>query len=264
MSFLDKIKNAEKTNGASAPPMAAAVPKVASAGSVKQAAVVAKNKAASQAQSAADSAKAAPAAAGGFLAGLKKPAVVVATKAPVAPPVVEDEPEFDEPEEAAAPAILSPDAAPRTPSIEESEAIRDEAQNKLEAKEAKKAATAEKKAALAAAKGTTKRKGKHKRELTLYIGCSPTKGEDQMFTLIEDWIAPIIEDLNANVFESTQKQDYRLLGYAEEKVALTSAISARVAEGDMPSALVCMNSGIGREVATILMPLATDIVSAGK
>ena len=154
-------------------------------------------------------------------------------------------------------AVRPPDAASPTPSEEESAELRAEAQEKLDKKEAKKAAAAAKKAA-------KPRKGKHKREMTLYIGCFPSKGEDQSFTLIEDWIAPVLKELNATVLESTKKQDYRLLGYAEEKVALTEAVSSKVRDGDLPHALVAMNSGIGREIATILMPLATDIVSAVK
>jgi RecB family exonuclease len=230
MSFLDKIKNAEKNNAG--PPAGVMVKEEVKAAPVEVAAAPAKKESS-------------------FLAGLKKPPIELAAKVEV---------------KAEPTTILPPDAAPRTPSDEESEAIRNEAQEKLDAKEEKKAAAAEKKAAAAekkAAKPVT-RKGKHKRELTLYIGCSPTKGEDQGFVMMEDWIAPIIEALNATVLESTQKQDYRLLGYAEEKIALTQAVTSAVRNGELPRALVCMASGVGREVATILIPLATDVVSANK
>jgi hypothetical protein len=152
-------------------------------------------------------------------------------------------------------AIRPPDAAPPTPSTEESEAIRNEAKEKLEAKEGKKAATKK-----APAKKAT-RKHKHKRELTLYIGCAVMKGEDQAFTLVDDWIAPAIEELNAALKETGQS-DYRLLEYSEEKTALEEAVMSKVREGDMPRALVCTDNDIGRAVAAILHPVATDIVRA--
>ena len=246
MSFLDKIKGAEKNN----------TPKVINAASAE----APKKVVAKAAPKAA--AKAAPKVSGGFLANLGKKPIDLAAKNKAAAQAQSkaDHEKHVAAEAAEVPAeaaVRPPDAAPPTPSAEEAEGIRAEAQAKLDAKEAKKAAAAEKKAA-------KPRKGKHKRDLTLYIGCFPSKGEDHGFTLIEDWVAPVLAELNATVLESTKKQDYRLLGYAEEKVALTEAVSSKVREGDLPRALVCMNSGIGREIATILMPLATDIVSAVK
>jgi hypothetical protein len=165
--------------------------------------------------------------------------------------------------------IVPPDGADRSTDESESEAIRAKAAAALEKKEAAKAAkaakAADKAADKAAGKKTTPRKSKHKRELTIYIGCMPMKGEDQLFTMVEDWAAPIIAALNAQVLEHTEKQDYRLLGYSEEKTALADAIASAVKDGDpLPSALVSLNSGVGREIVTLLTPLATDIVGSVK
>jgi hypothetical protein len=183
MSFLDKIKGVEAKNKPAIEVVEVAEVVIIDEGKV------------------ADLAAAAPKATmkkGSFLANLKKkPVVAKAAEADAA----------EVPVEAAAAAIRPPDAAPPTPSTEEAEGIRNEAQEKLEAKEAKKAAAAEKKAAAAEKKANKPRASKHKREFTLYIGCIPTKGEHQNYIMVEDWIKPTLAELNATVLESTKKQD---------------------------------------------------------
>lgn len=150
--------------------------------------------------------------------------------------------------------IVPPDGADRETSEEESEEIRAKASGALEKK---KKAAAKKKAPT--------RKSK-KRELVIYVGCMPSKGSDAGFVLIEDWAGPILDKLNSEVFEATEQMDYRLLGYGEEKVALSEAINTatKSEEHPLPPVLVSIAGGVGKEIASLLYPLATDVVVAIK
>jgi hypothetical protein len=259
MSFMDKVKkkrlaDAAAAEGGEAPAPDASEAAAAAEPKPKPAAAAAKPKPA-PAKSAARS----------FKDRLKNKPVTVKTKTETEPPAEKTaeadaaEVPAEAAETAAATDVLSPDAPSRTTGDERGEEIRAKAQEK-----------ADKKAAAAAKKATKKpRKGKHKREFTLYMGCTPTKGEHQgCFVLIDDWAQDILADLNEQVAESTKHADYRLLGYAEEKVALggavQAAVEAKVEAGDMPAALVCLAGGQPREIANLLLPVASDVVMAAK
>lgn len=151
--------------------------------------------------------------------------------------------------------ILPPDGARRTTTPERGAELRGEAQEKADKKEKKKAAT------------KRPRKGKHKRELTLYFNCTPQKGEHQgTFVLIEDVMQDILEVVNAEVAEKSDGKvtDYRELSYADEKMALANVVQQYIEEGELPPAIAVLGSGQGLEIANLLVPKATDIVRASK
>lgn len=96
----------------------------------------------------------------------------------------------------------------------------------------------------------------------LYIDCYPAKelGREQMPVLFEDWIAPLRAALNERVMEASNLPDYRLLAYAQEKVAISEAVHGAMAQG-MPAALVVSASSPGaRDVLDVLIPHATLVV----
>lgn len=244
MSFMDKVKAKRAADAAAGGSTEAPAPDASQAAAAAEPPPppAPKPKPAAKPKSAAAS----------FKDRLKNKPVNVATEEPPTSAA-----EAQEPAVAAASDLLPPDAPTRETSAERSEELRGEAQAKADKKAADKAKKTTKK--------TTKSKSKHKREFTLYFGCTPTKGEHQSFIMVDDWIQDILAGLNEQVAESTKHTDYRLLGYAEEKVALAGAVQAKVESGDIPDALVCLTGGQAREVANLLMPVATDVVMvAGK
>lgn len=165
--------------------------------------------------------------------------------------------------------ITPPDGADRETSAEESEAIRGKASAAADKKAKAKAAKEEKaakakaaKEAKAADKKTTKSKTKAKGGFNLYIGCVPMKGDDLPYVLIEDWMAPILESLNENVSANTEHVHYRLLEFSEEGVALEAAVLDFIDENGLTGSLVCLDNGVSKKVATILVPLAANVTKA--
>jgi hypothetical protein len=151
------------------------------------------------------------------------------------------------------PKVLPPDAPARTTTEERGAELRGEAQTKVEKAATSKAATPKK-------KRTTK---KHKRELTLYFGCTPQKGEHQTYMLADDWTSSLMKEIDAQIREQTN-QGYWALSYADQKSVLTEAVQGKVDEGAVPSVLVCNTGGLCREITNILIPVATDVVAASK
>jgi hypothetical protein len=151
--------------------------------------------------------------------------------------------------EAAADAVLPPDAPSRETSEERGEEIRAKAQEKAD----KKAATKKKK--------TTTRKTKHKRTLTLYFGCRPAKGEHQAYTLAEDWCHELFQALDEEIREK-QSKGYWDLSFAGQKSSLAEAVQARIEAEDVPEVIVCNSGGMVKEITSLLIPFASDTVEA--
>jgi len=97
--------------------------------------------------------------------------------------------------------------------------------------------------------------------LCLYIGCMPLKNGDDEPTLMEDWLGPIIMDLNEKVMKKAGVSDYRLLEFHQPKVAFTEAVTERL--GSLPSSMVVTTmSDSARMALEIIKPHATQVVCA--
>ena len=168
-------------------------------------------------------------------------------------------PKIDKPE-----GVLADDAPSRETPVKTEEEIAAEVALEKAQKNAEKA---RKKAAAAAKKATKKTTAKKKtptREgLHLFIDCMQIKdlnnntGLDP--TLFEDWIGPIVENLNAETLEHKKLPDYRLLPYAEEKAAFATAITARI--DNLPQYMI-VNTGTpgAKDALGVLIPHAVEIV----
>ena len=102
---------------------------------------------------------------------------------------------------------------------------------------------------------------KPKKSFTLYVDCFPRKrpaGELEP-TEFADWIGPVILALNEWAASEMKVEDYRLLAFAQEKVALEQALLQQIAKG-LPSSMVISSAGLGREALPLLIPYASHVV----
>jgi len=90
----------------------------------------------------------------------------------------------------------------------------------------------------------------------LFIDCIPVKGNQGQMVLFDDWIAGVIADIN----ETVDVADYRLLKYQEEKMALQTGIEKHIAT--VPPVLVVRDSGVGKDALTTLIPHAMVVTRA--
>lgn len=172
--------------------------------------------------------------------------------------------------------VLPPDAPGRV--NEEEEEIEEE---EVAAKPTRKKAVAKGEAAKAKAK--TKAPPKKKKQtktppkpkevevvdksladFVMYIDCVPTKGDDCEYVLFEDWYEPLIEALNEAANEQDEEvRDYRLMGFAQEKVMLREGIQTRAESDDLPSVLVINSTAPGaKDAIGCLIPFANRVVRA--
>jgi hypothetical protein len=109
-------------------------------------------------------------------------------------------------------------------------------------------------------KGSTKKKSAPASDgFTLYIDCIPTKDAEP--TLFEDWLGPIVMNLNETVQAEKNLPDYRLLPYAEEKAMFALALSERA--GDLPPTMIVNSTSPGaRDALGVLIPHASQVVRA--
>lgn len=109
------------------------------------------------------------------------------------------------------------------------------------------------------------RKGKSRKPFHLFIDCIPTKtaGEEILApTLFEDWIAPVIQDLNELAKEEKNLDSYLLLPFNEEKGNFQLAVGERALK-DLPERMIVSSFTPGaREALGILKPYATNITQA--
>lgn len=92
----------------------------------------------------------------------------------------------------------------------------------------------------------------------LYIDCMPIRGN---YVLFEDWIQPVIDELNEQVRTEQSLPDYRLLKYGEEKASLAEGVRQYVEQVGYPEHLVCSTfSGSTKDVLPMLIPRAKQII----
>jgi hypothetical protein len=161
--------------------------------------------------------------------------------------------------------VLASDAASRTtePDTEPEESEPTAAEQKKAAAAAKKKAAADKKAAAAKKKAAAAKKkaaAPAVEGFTLYINCAPVKDNSAEFspTLFEDWLSPIVMELNETVSEKGLS-DYRHLPYAEEKALFAVAVNESLKE--MPPQMI-VNSGTpgAKDALAVLIPHASLVV----
>ena len=133
----------------------------------------------------------------------------------------------------------------------------------VKTEEEKVAEAEEKKKKTTTKKTATKRKKKSADSgMTVYLDCRPKKGMgDVEPTLFEDWISPIIMEIDDAVESDsgTDKNGYWELPYAEQKAALFSALKGRA----LPPAMVVNTSTLyWNDAATYILPNAVHVISA--
>lgn len=94
---------------------------------------------------------------------------------------------------------------------------------------------------------------------SLYIDCYPVKGGDQTraVVLFDDWITSVVHDINSEV----EVLDYRLLGFAQEKLALQAGLEKHI-ETVPPVLIVSTTSSIAKDALQTLIPHAREVVRA--
>jgi hypothetical protein len=95
------------------------------------------------------------------------------------------------------------------------------------------------------------------RPLRIYIDCFPIKGADREYTLCEDWIRPIMD----NIAEAHAVEDYRLIQYTA-KAQL--ALAVRKAMDTVPEVLVVSSYGAGADVVMEQLIPHAQLVVRGK
>jgi hypothetical protein len=92
---------------------------------------------------------------------------------------------------------------------------------------------------------------------TLYVDCWPVKGNGVPAVLFDDWILPIIADINKEV----DVADYRLLGFQQEKLALQAGLEKHL--GAVPPVLIISTaSSVGKDALQTLIPHAAQVIRA--
>jgi hypothetical protein len=92
---------------------------------------------------------------------------------------------------------------------------------------------------------------------TLYIDCYPVKGNGVPAILFDDWILPVIADINNEV----DVADYRLLGFVQEKLALQAGLEKHL--GNVPPVIVVSTaSSVGKDALQTLIPHAKQVIRA--
>lgn len=112
-------------------------------------------------------------------------------------------------------------------------------------------------------KGTKNKSRSANGGFVLYIDCLPTKdtsGESEPI-LFEDWLSPMVEQLNETVRSEKNLPHYQLLPYAEEKALFALAMTERI--DDLPATMV-LNSGApgAKDALGVLIPHASRVVRA--
>jgi CRISPR/Cas system-associated exonuclease Cas4 (RecB family) len=92
---------------------------------------------------------------------------------------------------------------------------------------------------------------------TLYIDCYPVKGNGVSAVLFDDWIIPIIADINKEI----DVADYRLLGFASEKMALQAGLEKHITEVP-PVLIITSTSSIAKDAQQTLIPHAQQVIRA--
>jgi len=96
----------------------------------------------------------------------------------------------------------------------------------------------------------------------LYVDCVPVKrsGAEDQPVMFEDWVAPIIKELNESL--NTQGiHNYLQLDYSNEKAAIITALNNHV--DDLPSTMVISSSMLAaKEAMNVLIPHAARVVRA--
>ena len=104
----------------------------------------------------------------------------------------------------------------------------------------------------------SKNKKKTADGFALFVDCMPMKGGEP-YIMFEDWIAPIVEQLNSDCQDTMGKPNFWLLGFGEQKAAIATAISGAVKSLD--GNLVVMSSDTyARDVIPLLVPHAAMVV----
>lgn len=94
----------------------------------------------------------------------------------------------------------------------------------------------------------------------LYVDCMPTKrvDADDMPVMFEDFIAPIIANLNQSL-EAQGIHSYLQLDYSNEKAAITQALANHLDE--VPPTMIIMSSTLGaKEALNVFIPHARRVV----
>jgi hypothetical protein len=86
-------------------------------------------------------------------------------------------------------------------------------------------------------------------------------GDDAEFSLFEDWITPVVTQLNQEVQQGKGLPDYRLLPYSEEKAMFAAGLSAVVSS--LPSVMI-VNTGTpgAKDALGVLIPHASRVIRA--
>lgn len=95
--------------------------------------------------------------------------------------------------------------------------------------------------------------------LTLYLGCAPRKGGGEII-LFEDFIAPVIAELNEYVQKEKNVSHYRFLDFSEEKALFSMAVAEKFA--NIGADLVVLNPGSAewKDAMTAIIPHAVTII----
>ncbi len=91
----------------------------------------------------------------------------------------------------------------------------------------------------------------------LYIDCFPVKGIAAGVVLFDDWIMNVIHDINNKV----EVLDYRLLGFAQEKLALQAGLEKHMTTVP-PVLIVSTSSSVAKDALQTLIPHAREVVRA--
>ncbi len=169
--------------------------------------------------------------------------------------VVEAEEELEEEEEvvAAAPAKKRGRPAKAKVEVEAEEAELEEEEVALPVKVKSKGA---------AASGTVASL-KAKKPFTLYVDCIPVKGAGEVEpTTFEDWLGPILRELNEYVQQQHKDiTDYRLLPFSEEKALFSEALKEKAAT--LPPSMILSSGTPGAKDAQLFLTAhATQVVRA--
>lgn len=100
--------------------------------------------------------------------------------------------------------------------------------------------------------------------LTIFVDCWPVKGYGGIEpTLFDDWIGPVLFELNDWAEKEKKIPHYQLLSFSEEKAAVALAIQDRITKGCLPGVLaISTSSNLARDVLPMLLPHATQVVRA--
>jgi hypothetical protein len=91
----------------------------------------------------------------------------------------------------------------------------------------------------------------------IYIDCIPVKGNGAPLVMFDDWVLPVIADINKEI----EVADYRLLGFAQEKLALQAGIEKHI--GSVPPVLyVSSANSVAKDALNTLIPHARQVIRA--